>query len=406
MKKFSKKTLFSVLAMLMALCLMLSACGGTTDSQQSDDVPGTSADPTDSQSNPTGSEQTSVVGYYTGNVGGMTSFFHFNEDGTYYCAFYEGGMTDAGTYTVVEGTLEYYTEYDGDTKTFVENSKQTADCYIELTSYGEGVTDSKIPLVDDQLASVNTSMTHCFILTKDESYADPNGIETNFRYVVLQLFAENNSVKTLTLYHDMSYEDLTGDLMADGTYTIDGEDTYTLSESLGGPVSALVVDENGAATLTTDGTEKQLRDALLSDSVFEGEFVLATVEGETTDIIQGQTATVVLNCNAAEGTYTLDAHLEMYSGAVVLDFVLDEGTYVEGTDATYMNMIPTFEFTSNNEGTNITVERVFDTATMVATYTVAVTLSEVPVTIPFSGSDFVPVITGDGTATLTYTVQF
>ena len=390
MKKTTQKNLLSLLAILMTLVLALTACGESKEPEASTDaLP----------------QETSVVGYYTGNIGSMTAFFHFNEDGTYYCVFYDGGMTDAGTYTVVDAALDYYTEYDGDAKEFVEASKKTADKYIELTSYGDGVTENQLPLVDNQIASVNTSMTHCIALTKDDSFNDPNGLETNFRYVIAQLYAENNSVKVFTLYHDMSYEDLTGDLMADGTFTIDGDGVYTLTDSATNAVSTLTVKEDGTAVLKAGDEEKTLRSAILSDRVFEGEFELTTVVGETIDIIQGQTASVVLNCNAADGTYVLNAHLEMYSGAVALDFVLDEGTYVEGTDATYMDMIPTFEFTSNNAANKYTIEREFDAATYTAIYTVTVTLSEAETTIPFNGFDFTPAVSGEGTVTLTYTVQ-
>lgn len=410
MKKL-QKTIFSML-MALGLLLSIAGCGAPQDSQPSDsasgaptETPDTSPDVSPEESTDPAEGSQALGQYYTGDVAGMTAFFHFNEDGTYYCAFYDGGMTDAGTYTVVDGTLDYYTEYDGDAKTFVESSKQTAERYVELTSYGQSATDTQIPLVDDTLASVNNAMTHCMVLTRDDSFADPNGVESNFRYVVLQLFAENNSVKTLTLYHDMSYEDLTGDLMTDGSYTIDGDGSYTLTESLEGTVFTLNVDAEGAATLTGGEEEKTLRNAIVSERTFEGEFELTTVDGETINVIQGQTAQAVLECNAADGTYTLSAHLEMYSGSVVLDFVLDEGTYEEGTDATYMDMIPTFAFNSNNEGAEINVERQFDQQALTATYTVSLNLSAVTATIPFNGADFTPAITGSGTVTLTYTVE-
>lgn len=423
MKSVAKNFFRIALAVFMALVLilpmgLLAACGDTTSDPDTGDEDSVGGD----------ADKTEVAEYYFSGAAGaqVPCFFHFYEDGTYYAVLYGGAFKDAGTWALVESSLEYMDkavlgEVDPTTDQPKEKwldpaSKKTADAYIQLTSYGdvltynwmEGENDQavleatdKLPLDGDGNIVVGTAMSCILTFEADNEYGDPNGVEANFRYEVVKYYAENNANKTLVLYHDHTYDDMTGGIIENGTWT-KGENTYTLKDDITEEEKTLTVNADGTATFGTLTLASELK----VDRAFTGTLGTVTVDEDTMSVLgaafASATTELTLACNAADGTYTLGGNLNIpETGA--FPFAMAGGTYTEEPDPAFGGFIPKFTFTSSDESIVITAAAV--PGATEATYTLTIVYTSADVTVTMSPEMVLPAKIS-GTATATATIAF
>ena len=426
MNKFLKKhfRVSAFVAALMALLMAVAMLGACTDpaaddhtehvDENGDNICDVCGESMGEEPVPVPDETEVAEYYFTDELGsGLPCFIHFKDDGTYYIAFYGGAFKDAGTYELVEEELDYMdaTVDDPNGAYLDPASKKTAPAYIQLNSYTDVVTmnwvasgemepTDKLPLVDGTIP-IGSSMTALVTFKADEDYGDPNGIESNFRVEIVKLYAENNETKTFVLYHDGTYEDLTGTGFAGGTYEFgDTDGTYLLTDDLSGETVTLTINGDGTATFG----DRTFTESVKSDRTFEGTLAISTITGEHKDylsaVLDGQSMDLELRCNAADGTFQLIGSGSYMGGAVALEnIVLGSGTYTEEPDPTYLNAIPKFTFAA--EGTGIAIESSVAVGTE-ATYTLSVTFAEAPTVINAMGGSFN--VNFNGTATLTLVV--
>lgn len=206
-------------------------------------------------------------------------------------------------------------------------------------------------------------MAKLIVLSENSDYADPQSIESSMRVEIVKLFAENNSLKTLVLYHDMSYEDLTGSTMSTGTFKIGSDSTYTLTDEFTEAETTLTVNADGTATLG----EMTLSNKIAADREFKGTVSKDELSiGGDAESVLGAAITVgdfdvTLSCNGADNTYSLGVKVTVAAADMTLDLNLAGGTFVEDTDPVYADMIPKFEFTpAADSGVTAAIEREFD----------------------------------------------
>lgn len=146
------------------------------------------------------------------------SFVHFNEDGSYYSSYFDKAVVDAGVWEVLDEELEYSVDAgpDGDANTVEDNTKAAAAQVVALTSYQTGET-VKIAYVDDQLCDMSMAgLANHRNLAHDAGYAyNPATDETSIQLYVF--YAGNSIGSNITLSHDRSFVDVTGDTFMDVT---------------------------------------------------------------------------------------------------------------------------------------------------------------------------------------------
>lgn len=204
----------------------------------------------------------------------------------------------------------------------------------------------------------------------------------------------------------MTYDDMITDtVIANGTFTIGTNGTYTLTADGATETTTLTVDKTAG---TAVWGELELLDKILSDREFDGKFTITAVGGpmaEQLGVLANAELDIKLSCDAVAGTYSVVMSGTLMGGAVTIDDTeLVTGTYTEGTDPAYGNMVPSFTFATEKTGAAVSVESTVDTATYTATYTVTVDLTEAEVTLNAMGMQAPATLTGSGTATFSFTV--
>lgn len=334
-KKFS--SLF--LAILLALSLLtLSACGGKNNDTPSDPAPAddTQTPPVENTDEPAPAGEAKITdGYYATEISGLPCFYHFSEDGTYYGYFFDGGVTDAGTYEVLDKSADYYETYDGDTPD--ESSKKTAPQVVAVTSYTSG-TVLEIPFDGDKLCDFTAGgMSNHVFMEHDAAFAY-NADDMEPAIAVQTLYANNDAGMTLTLYHNRTFVDYTGDKRVGGSWdqTADG---YTLTSEEGDTLTL---------TLTGDGADytKGGETVSLSGKLMAGEVVAefapeAAVPVSGIPGMEGPT-----DCEVKLLVYGNDT-MELITDVFGNEVIVDKGTYtldVSGPIPAY-----TFAFESAGE---------------------------------------------------------
>ena len=197
---------------------------------------------------------------------GISSFVHFNEDGTYYASYLGGASLDAGTYEVVDQTVEYFEDLDGDGVADSEGGQTlTADKAVILRSFlstGEQV----IAFADDTLMDMDLAgMAHHRNLAHKADYAY-NPVVDETPITIAEFYAHGSTGDAIFFGHDGSFTDGTGDMLRFGTWTVADPDTYDLlfddettgtfafnadhtaaTMTVGDEVTELVADVNAAA---------------------------------------------------------------------------------------------------------------------------------------------------------------
>jgi hypothetical protein len=219
----------------------------------------------------------------------MPTHIKFKEDGTYYGKYFSGGVVDAGTYELADGA-------------------------IILTSYKGGAV-STFPFVDDVItdATLGGMMEHAR-LEHDPDYSyDPSVDEISI--VVEVFYADNNDGLSVTLYHDRTFVDYTGDVGDEGAWDKNGDGRYTLTNERGA-VYTLVINGKDAV-YTKNGTEVALCSEIESDEALAGTFAAAGVS-----VGLPMPVDIRIDC-LADGT----AKLIVAVAEVGAEMVADEGTY-------------------------------------------------------------------------------
>lgn len=273
-------------------------------------------------------------GYYTTSVSNLPCFLHFNEDNTYYASYFDGGVTDAGTYEVQDKEMDYYETYNEGVAD--ESSKKTAKQVVVLTSYAGGVVQ-EIAFDGDRLCdfTMGGMSSHAF-MDHDAAYVYV-AEDMEPAIVVQTLYAGNDSGMTLTLYHDRSFVDYTGEARVAGSWA-PAENGYTLTTDEG-EEWMLTMDGQNAVCLR-DGEEQAL-----TTSVVEGSVIASFTSAEAVPVtgVPGMDGPV-----DAAVTLTVydDGTAELVANIYDNDVVVDRGTCQ--VDAS--GQIPAYVFTFENAG--------------------------------------------------------
>ena len=298
-----KKRAAVLLAMCMATATVFTGCGGDS---KTDDTAKTEEK----------KENAMTEGIY--ELQGdpeisLQCFIRFNEDGTYYGSFFDKGVVEAGTYEVLDEELEYYSGpgEDGDYEAVDDNETATAEQVIVLTPYGGGA-EQKCAYVDDQLVDITLGgMSTHKTLTHNTEYAyDPAADETPI--AVYTYYANEEEGASLTLYHDKTFVDYTGETGVEGTWEDNGDAAYTLTD-----------EDSNAYTLTVkdDGTAEYVKgEETLTLGGLAAEQLTFAAEDVQVGLPMGVGVSIVC---AEDGTCQVIVSVE----EVGAEMVVDQGTY-------------------------------------------------------------------------------
>lgn len=337
-----KKALAMLLSLSLMLCFLLVGCGGE---------PAESSAPPEESPSDTGSPAGSTAmtdGIYEETTIGMKTFYRFNEDGTYYALFFGGSVVEAGTYEVTDKETEYREEgTTGETAATLKSSQT-----VVTTSYQGVVTE--IAYADDTLQDCNLGgMAGYRFLHHNAEYSYDAASEEQ-PLPIYTFYADNLSGNSLTLYHNKTFIDYTGDVGVEGTWEKTSEFAFSMT------------DENGnTSTLAIDGDNAVYNDKTLSSKIVnEGEpIVINTYRVDETEV--GLPMPVALRIDCYDNS---TCKLIVEVAAVGQELEADNGTY-ELDELMYS---PTFHFTNLGD---IACEPDFDHATE----------SGLPVNIPVKG---------------------
>ena len=304
--------------------------GGTKSTEAAGASESTVAEP---ETKPSG-EAAMTDGYYYENTTGLNSFYHFNEDGTYYGKFFDGGVVDAGTYKVLDEEMEYSVSggADEDFGTLEDNESATAPQVIELTSYLNGSV-LKIAYDNDKLCDTTLGgMAGNKTLEHKADYNYVASVEET-PIIICEFYSGGSVGSMLTLNHDKTFGDTTGDTYLNGTWEMIDGNNYTLTYTDGSTAQLAISEDKRSSTLTpADRTALELAASL--DSGEEAQTVLI-LEAKEAQVGLPMGVDVLLNAYD-DGT----CDLSVYVAAVDATLVADTGTYT--VDAA-MQFVFTFE---------------------------------------------------------------
>ena len=294
-----RKTLAVLLAALMLLAL--AACGGK---QEPDPTPNTEQD------EPQTSGQAAMSdGIYEleNNDIGMKVFVRFNENNTYYGYYFDGGVTEAGTYELLDEALDYDA---GD-------STGTAPKTMVLTSYQGAEQRWAYDDTQDKFlgVSIGGMMTNRILAHNAEYAYDPATDELPITVCVY--YADNNAGASLTLYHDRTFVDYTGDMMDEGTWEKSG-DAYTLTSTENAGETYTLTVSGATADYDKSGAVLKLTDAITNSEVS----LINTFLAEDAQVGLPMSVDVRIDCYS-DGTCKTMVYVEQ----VDADLEVDSGTY-------------------------------------------------------------------------------
>ena len=333
-----KKLLCRMLGVALGISLIAGGCGAGgqdtgNDTPDTENV-GNEEDPVDEG----GSEESAggeiYDGYYWEDSTGLKSFYRFNEDGTYYAKFFDGGVTDAGTYEILDEEMEYSAGpgADGDIEAEDDNEMATAPQVIAVTSYLSGET-LKLPFADDTICDISLGgMSHHKTLKHDAEYAYVASVE-EIPIIIQEFYLGGSFGSMLTLNHDRTFGDATGDAYLNGTWDMAGDGVYDLTYADGSTATLTVLEGGTDAVLAMgDGTEIEL-----SNSTGDNVTVLSMV-AESAEVGLPMTVGLRLDCYSDN-----TCELIVSVAEVGAELVADTGTYsISDTMA--------FTFTFENAG--------------------------------------------------------
>lgn len=319
-----KKYIALILAFVMVCTLALSGC----NNNQTDPTNAPTNGQNDATAAPT--EPADEVhlwdGIYEETTIGLKTFYRFNEDGTYYGWFFDGGVSEAGTYEVVDKEMNYRPEGLPEGESDSAEASETAAQVIITTSYQGKVTE--MAYANDTLCDVTIGgMAGYRFMHHNASYEYvPENEEVAL--VVYTYYADNKAGNSLTLYHNKTFVDYTGEVGVEGTWEKDSEFGFTLT------------GEDGTVTmLAIDGHDAIYGEVILKDQIIDegAPQVINSYRVEETQIGIEIPVGVRIDCYS-DATCQLVVEIAMIGAEIVADagtYELDELMYT-----------PTFHFAS------------------------------------------------------------
>lgn len=339
------------------------------------------------------------------SFGGATysSTIKFKENGEYFTGYLVAagqGTFDAGEWEVIEKSKDYTDpgpDYDV-TKT-EDNVACTASKVVKLTSF---VTGESVEYAYDRNTIWEVDCGSGAKNRKFEHKADKEYDETEeVGVIVKKFYFENKEGSSITLYHDKSFSDYTGETAVDGTWTKVSATVFTLNGE-DGEVFTLTVSADGkTATLKVSDTET----LDLSSSLFSEAYKFEGTASDVAGKIQGAydvdaTAEVELVCYDND---TFELSIVVTKGAMFTSesLIVAAGTYsvdnnvfsftFEGNDAPiktttvdgFAKLNYTFSGSYNDGGVSVTAFTVELSCEVVA---ISHTFESTTSTIPYSGT--------------------
>jgi hypothetical protein len=314
--------------------LTLSACGGsetTTTTTTAAPEETTTEAPEETTTEATEPEETGIAaGRFEITVPGaedLETYIKFNGDGTYYAFFFGGGVIEAGTYEVVDEAVEYFADAgaDGDYATAEDNTVETSEQAVVFTSY-EGKTQT-VAYVDNELRDMELggmSSNQTAIHNPEFEY-DPANEQA---VVVRQYFFDGQEGASLTLYHNKTFVDYTGEIGDEGTWEMNDDGSFTLTSTENDDAEYTLTGDQAAASYEK-GSETLELSATAGDA--------AVMVFEAKEIQVGLPMPVDMRLDLmADGS----VKAFIYVAAVDADLEVDAGTY---TVADIFNYTFTFE---------------------------------------------------------------
>ena len=302
------------------MSMLLGGCGDKEAASGSSAVKDT---PVSTEETKASGEINMWDGYYQDTSTGLLSFIHFYEDGTYYCKYFEGSFLEAGTWQVLDEEMEYSVDggADGDFNTVEDNKKATAPKVVEMTSYKTGIP-VKIAYDSDQLCDMSLAgVANHRTMTHDPEYAY-NPATDEIAIDLFVFFANNNVGSSLTLSHNKTFVDVTGDLFLEGTWDMKEAGNYELVYS-DNTKGTLKVDADGKkAVLEKDGSEAlELKDTFEDEPDLSNQVVMS-LSAEDAQVGLPMGVGLRLDCYG-DGTCKLIVEVEQ----VGAELEADTGTY-------------------------------------------------------------------------------
>lgn len=329
------KTVKKVLSIFCALTLiagLLALSGCSNNASETSQPP--SEEPSGEVSEPVSGEAKLTDGYYKTDISGLPSFYRFNEDGTYYGYFFDGGVTDAGTYEVVDKSVDYYETYNDGAAD--ESSKKTAPQVIALTSYAGGEVQ-EIAFDGDKLCDFTAGGMSSHVFMDHDAAFDYNADDMEPAIAVQTLYANNDAGMTLTLYHNRTFVDYTGDTRVGGTWDQSANGYDLTAED--GTKYTLTLTDNGASY------EKGGETVELANKLTAGEVVAEFVPEAAVPVTGVPGMEGPSDCEVKLLVYGNDT-MELVTDIFGNEVVVDKGTYTVDTSGP----IPAYAFTFESAG--------------------------------------------------------
>lgn len=319
-----RKSMAIMMAAALCASMLLAGCGAEQAASQAE-TDAVQEETAESEEEASGEAQM-WDGYYKEDSTGLLSFVHFNEDGTYYAKYFDGGVMEAGTWKLLEEEMEYFADggADEDFNTEEDNTKATATQVVELTSYADGKA-VKVAYENDQLCDMSLGgMANHRTMTHDAEYAyNPDTDETAIELFVF--YADNNIGSNFILSHNRTFVDVTGDAFLDGSWEMKEAGVYALTYADGSEAALTVAQDGKSAVLSkADGDEVELKDTYEETGDLSDAVVLSlTAEDAQVGLPMGVNLRVDIysddTCKLIVEVEQVDAELEADQGTCSLD---------------------------------------------------------------------------------------
>ncbi len=330
-----KKLIAMVLCLALVFSLALTGCSEDPKPTEST-KPNTTQSTQPSESKPA-DEVTIYDGWYAwenwrNGAVGLKTFIKLNENGTYYGLYFEGGVYEAGTFEIIEGTYSYRADggADGEWGNDDDGFKD-APASIKFTTY-DGKTMTAAFADGNIYDAVLGGMASYANMFHEPEYEYDPAVE-ELPITVQTFYADNLAGNSLTLYHDLTFVDYTGEIGVEGTWEKTGDNEYTLT------------DENNAVNkLVIDGKTGTYGDKTLSSVIVEegAPTIINTFEVAEAQVGLPMPVALRIDCYS-DATCKLYVIIE----AIGAELLTDEGTYEVADAAAACNY--TFHFVKGGD---------------------------------------------------------
>lgn len=310
----------SILAVILTLVLMMAVlpvgCGKTDDGTKENNAQSDDAQTDNSKDEENSGEVQMWDGYYYYIIAdmGIESFIHFNEDGTYYASYFDKAAVDAGTYEVLDEELEYYPDTSGDDVGDTDGEMAASSQVVAFTSFVTGETQ-KVAYVEDALLDMSLGGlgNHRNLRHKaDYKYVAEN---EEMSIEIAAYFAGGSTGSAITLGHNGSFMDATGDELLEGTWEQKNVGEYALNYDDGTKGTLKIADDKKTAELTRG-------DEVVTVEAMGAEGSAFTLSNPSVEVGVPITVELRLDC-AEDGT----CELFVVVSQINTEISIDKGTY-------------------------------------------------------------------------------